>query len=69
MASPTGVPTTFWASLTWLPPLMKTPVAASRALTIDASSASRRVSGWTQVTSPPRSRVKTSRYASKTSSA
>ena len=61
IASPTGVPTMFCDSLTWLPPLMKTPVAASSASTISGSLASRRVTGSTTVTSPPRSRVKTSR--------
>ena len=51
-ASPSGVPGMSWESRSWLPPLMKTPVASSTAATASGSWASSRDAGLT--TSHPR---------------
>ncbi len=60
IASPTGVPTRNWLSLSWLPPLMNTAVASSSRATSSGSCAAARESAWTTRMSPPaRSRVKT----------
>ncbi len=59
-ASPTGVPGSSWESRSWLPPVMNTPVAASRSATEAASWASSRVVGFSTSTPGTPSRVKTS---------
>ncbi len=51
MASPTGVPLTTAESLSWLPPVMKMPVAPSRRSTSSGECASSRDSGLTWSTS------------------
>ena len=68
IASPTGVPQMIAESLSWLPPVMKTPVASSTALTRSGSWASSRLSGRTGTTSPAPSRRNRASYTSTTSS-
>ena len=51
IASPTGVPQTIALSLSWLPPVMKMPVAFSRMPTRSGSEASSRLRGRTELTS------------------
>ena len=60
IASPRGVPTTYWLSLSWLPPVMKTPVAPSTWATRAGSPAAAREAGSTVVTVLTPRRVKTS---------
>ena len=55
-------------SLSWLPPVMKTPVASATAFTRSGSCASSRLSGRTGTTSPAPSRRKRASYTSTTSS-
>src|SRR4051812_39409500 len=68
-ASPTGVPQMTAESLSWFPPVMKTPLASSMTLTRSGSWASSRVSGRQAVTSPAPSRRNRASYTSTTSSA
>ena len=58
--SPSGVPGMSWESRSWLPPVMKTPVASSTAATASGSWASSRVVGLTTSTSEAPRRVNTS---------
>ncbi len=58
IASPKGVPQTTPDSLSWLPPVMKMPVAPSMAATRSGSCASSRLSGRAARTSPAPSLVK-----------
>jgi hypothetical protein len=51
IALPNAVPATTPLSLSWLPPVMKMPVASASGSTYDGSSASARVSGRTELTS------------------
>jgi len=51
IASPTGVPQMMALSLSWLPPVMKMPVAFSSCSTRSGSAASARDSGRTMMTS------------------
>ena len=51
IASPSGVPLTSAESFSWLPPVMKMPVAASSSATSAGSWASSRLSGRTATTS------------------
>ena len=51
IASPSGVPTTRVASLTWLPPVMKTAVARSTAATRSGAADWARLSGRIPTTS------------------
>ena len=51
IASPSGVPTSRVASLTWLPPVMNTAVARSTAAISAGSAASPRLSGRIPTTS------------------
>ena len=57
-ASPTGVPQITAESLSWLPPVMKTPLASSTSFTRSGSWASSRLSGRQAMTSPAPSRRK-----------
>ena len=50
MAAAIGVPTKSWLSLSWLPPVMKTPVALSMARTDASPAAARRERGLTTTT-------------------
>ena len=60
IASPTGVPTRNWLSLSWLPPLMNTAVASSSLATSSGSRAAAREAAWTtRMSAPARNRVKT----------
>ena len=59
-ASPNGVPGSSWDSRSWLPPLMKMPVASSTSATRSGSCASGRLDGLTTCTSGAPNRVNTS---------
>ena len=62
MASASGVPTNSCASLSWLPPVMNTPVALSMAFTSPASAAAGREGGSTVTTSAAPNRWKMAVY-------
>ena len=68
MASPTGVPLMIPESLSWLPPVMKTPVAPSSAATRSSSWASSRDAGSTAATSAAPSLRKSASYTATISS-
>ena len=67
-ASPSGVPGSSWDRRSWLPPLMKTPVAPSTASTAPRSWASSRDAGLTTSTCVAPRRWNTSVYDDTTSS-
>ena len=67
IASPNGVPLITAESLSWLPPVMKMPVASSSRATRSGSWASSRLSGRTATTSAAPSLRNSASYTSTTS--